>query len=242
MRKQKLNNVLRSMEPSALVKIGTVGGSGWIYAGTAAGYRKESANIHTRITKENNKKREAVRRHLQTFLDGGMAIEQKIDKSKSEAIVEWAEHFEKTARRYALAEKTIEDYKRLTERTVVEIWEEDGGKETNILVSGTEGGNKYAADAYTPITYEDMDAAAANRMINAMYAPLLINMRSAFYDLLKYGSTTKNRSAVKKTEREIRRDPYGLFADGGDGIIKACRDAAAQKIKEEQKKANKEDV
>lgn len=239
MRKQKLINVLREMEPDALVKIGTVGGSGWIYAGTAAGYRKESAGIHARIATENNQRREAVRRHLKGILDEGMSFEQVTDKCKSEAIIEWANHMTKTARRYALAEKTIEDFKRLADRAVVEIWEDESGNETNILVNGIEGGDKYTADEYTPITYEDMDTAATNRMISAMYTPLLTNLRAAYYELLKHGSTTKNRSAVKKTEREIRRDPYGLFSDGGEGIIKACRDAAEKRLEQERKEAEK---
>ena len=237
MRKEKLIDLLNKMEPGRLVKIGTVGGSGWIYAGRAEGYWDEAQTIHKTIRENNKKRREAAQHHLEVVISEGFKARPGVQKS--DAIVEWAERLTKATRRYALAEKTIEDFKRLEERETREVWDADGEDAINVLVTGTESGDKYSAEPYKPITYQDMDTAAADRLVSAMYSPLLTTLRDAYYTLLKNGSTTKNRSLVNRTEREIRRDPYGLFPDGGTGIIKACRDAAQKRLEDEQKEAER---
>lgn len=237
MRKEKLIDLLNKMEPGRLVKIGTVGGSGWIYAGRADGYWNEAETIHKTIRENNRKLREAAKHHLEYVISEG--IKERPGVQKSDAIVEWAERLTKATRRCALAEKTIEDFKRLEEREITEVWDADGEDAINVLVTGTESGEKYAAEPYKPISYVDMDSTATDRLISAMYSPLLTTLKNAYYNLLKDGSTTKNRSVVKKTEREISRDPYGLFSDGGKGIIKACRDAAQKRLEDEQKEAER---
>lgn len=237
MRKEKLIDVLNRVEPGQLIKIGTVGGSGWIYAGRAEGYWEESQTIHKTIRENNKKRREAARHHLEVVISEG--IKDRPDKQVSELIVEWAERLNIATRRCALAEKTIEDFKRLEERETREVWDADGEDAINVLVTGTESGDKYSAEPYKPVSYVDMDSTATDRLITAMYSPLLTTLKNAYYNLLKDGSTTKNRSVVKKTEREISRDPYGLFSDGGKGIIKACRDAAQNRLEDEQKEAER---
>lgn len=237
MRKEKLIDLLNKMEPGRLVKIGTVGGSGWIYAGRADGYWNEAETIHKTIRENNRKRREAAKHHLEYVISEG--IKERPGVQKSDAIVEWAERLTKATRRYALVEKTIEDFKRLEEREITEVWDADGEDAINVLVTGTESGEKYAVKPYKPISYVDMDSTATDRLISAMYSPLLTTLKNAYYNLLKDGSTTKNRSVVKKTEREISRDPYGLFSDGGKGIIKACRDAAQKRLEDEQKEAER---
>ena len=247
----KLRDKLYLMNPQENVKIGADKGTGWIYTGTVEGFLKNPTYKHEKLIGEAkdraHKAIEQLRkqaRNMPTETDWDL----RDGNTYSEALAKWGGKLSKSTMRTAAVVECLEKYTPLIDREIKEVFPAIGEKATNIVVVGADRGdpNLISVAKVDPLSADMMSDKGAELITVAVYSEVIELLKCAYRRVCKaYEKKQKPKRddllAVRRHENWIRRDVYGILGDA-NGIIKSCKQAVRDELKEEKEALKNEEA
>lgn len=247
--KEKLNE----MDEKTIVKIGSKNGSAWFYTGEVGAFSVGDLDKSFRAEAERvaDGCLDRLRKMAGEFPTKGHV---KASDSKwarySANLGDWGNLFARKVKEAALAERIVEDMKPVLEREVLEVWDADGEDAINILVEGGGTGKKYMAQKMEPLNAEDINGDGIANLVVEIYKPEMDALKRLYIKRHKMKKAKKRMtdeevSTIHRIENFLKRDVYGISHDPikpgenaeKSGLVKRCRDAAAEEIRKMEKEA-----